>query len=193
MHVQQYLLDHSQIQDTLKRMVCFPIHAPLRPSQSSSTEVNREKYYGFDSHQLEICRKEAFASEIAIDYTQVFGGSPETHTTDSIVKSWEGLWTKITIASHALSNILPQLSLNQYHDDKKPDAVHVDMNIDVYLVRDEPDGKQVTANARARMAIEVVRQGTKEGENPWRVSKMVVHKVSADGFVSPLISELHVS
>ncbi|KAL8795353.1 MAG: hypothetical protein Q9195_002094 [Heterodermia aff. obscurata] len=80
MDKQQYLLDSSQIQETLFKM-----------------------YYAFDTARMGILREEVFANNIELDFRALFGGEVQNLKNEDLVQYWTKLRNYCTVAQHTLA------------------------------------------------------------------------------------------
>ncbi|KAL8806204.1 MAG: hypothetical protein Q9182_001479 [Xanthomendoza sp. 2 TL-2023] len=131
-------------------------------------------YYAFDTRQPDILRDEVFAPHIDLDFTALFGGSPQNLTNSELVGFWMKLRDYTTKAQHNLSGILPLFPTDS---DSQTDRVPVWANVLVYLRREIEGQELKETDCHATLDMEVVKVGGGEGNNPWRLSKMKANVV----------------
>ncbi|KAL8680834.1 MAG: hypothetical protein Q9186_003012 [Xanthomendoza sp. 1 TL-2023] len=131
-------------------------------------------YYAFDTRHPDILRTEIFAPRIDLDFTALFGGSPETLSDSEMVRYLMKLRDYTTKAQHNLCGILP---LFPPGSDSPPDRVPVWANVLVYLRREIEGQELKEAEVYVTLDVEVVRVDDGAGDNPWRVSKVKANVV----------------
>ncbi|KAL8942600.1 MAG: hypothetical protein Q9216_001582 [Gyalolechia sp. 2 TL-2023] len=163
MDVQRYLLDQSQIRETLQKL-----------------------YWGFDTARFDVLRKEIFAGQIELDFTALFGGEVQTFTNEELVQYWIKLKTYSTMVQHSLMGVLPFLPSPAEPSGttkEAPDRVDVFANVLVYLRRDVHGAESEEARCESTLDVEVKRlPGNVTTGNPWRISKLKANVVRTENY-----------
>lgn len=157
-----HLLDRAQIHDTITKLYLLT-DLRLWPRLLSS---------------------EVFTPHFTLDYTSLFGGSPNTSTTPAdAVESFRNVMERMSASTHVQTSLLIEgLPLPSSPGDEReveiPDHAKVTSYVTVHLVQKGAEGGDSTSNGGI-CEIEVVRLKTEEcrglyGEgwdcNPWRIS-----------------------
>ncbi|KAG9858932.1 hypothetical protein KCU98_g279, partial [Aureobasidium melanogenum] len=156
--VQTYLLDKSNIKDTVTRMM-----------------------YAFDNNNSSLLIDQVYTPEIHLDYdTLLLGGKPEIISSKAWADRLEHMHDAYDTTQHTVHNFLielPQPS-SANNDVARPDSCTVYAHADGWFYNRNVEGRPRIMCRRngGKYRLEVVRLKDKEeqGENPWRIHKQRV-------------------
>ena len=165
--IPQYLLDRTQIHDTVTRML-----------------------YQVDTRAFSALSTHVFTRTLTTDYTAMFGGEPSVGPSSNTIGSWEGIMGSKDVTQHVVTGLLIDLAQPQGSEGEAeavgeeeeeevsiPSTAKVSANVLVNIIKKGAEGGERTNNG-GRYELEMQRLGRGEVKaltgrgngNPWRVS-----------------------
>ncbi|KAM0807923.1 hypothetical protein AB5N19_08264 [Seiridium cardinale] len=155
-----YLLDKSNIQDTLFKQVLY-----------------------YDLNNGSGLKDEVYAPECIIDYTEMFGGEPLKMTNKEWAEEAINTINLLDASQHHISGAVIQLPQpNSSSGTSKPSTCTAIANGGAHMVRKAAEGGPMTHNG-GRQVYEMIRLRDLEerGENPWRIYKQKIVPIWTEG------------